>query len=576
MATTRRQTNPVRTLAIFVLVVIGMYVVMGANSAWTPKLGLDLEGGTTVTLTAANTTGEGAVSPESLEQARQIMENRVNGMGVTESEVTTSGDNQIVVAAPNVDEAELRETVGQTAQLYFRKVYCYGTCSTTSSTGTDDGATSDEDLQAIIDELEQSGELDDEGDDETAGDEAEAADEAESADETTANPGPPLPGFPTPVPSPRPTTPTPEEETLDDLLAWEPDERDKSDLENWDCTDNSFPNVPDRGLIACDDYGYPYLLGPALLSGEMLDDAAAVVPQNSMAWVVTLDFNDQGATDFEKITANLATQTSPQNQFAIVLDKRVISAPSVAKAIPGGNAEISGNFTQKSASSLANVLDYGALPLSFTIETVQTVSAKLGGDQLGAGITAGLIGLGLVVVYSVIYYRGLSVLMVASLGIAGLMTWAAVSILGWGMGYALNLPGIAGAIVAIGVTADSFIIYFERIRDEAREGRSLRTAIEAGWVRSRKTILVADSVSLLSAVVLWILSIGSVKGFAFTLGLTTLIDIAIVFFFTKPLMTIFGRTKFFGEGRRFSGFEAEHLGVKKAALAGVAVKGGVR
>ncbi len=237
-----------------------------------------------------------------------------------------------------------------------------------------------------------------------------------------------------------------------------------------------------------------------------------------------------------------------------------------------GSAQISGSMTQESANALANVLRYGALPLTFETSNIDTVSAKLGGDQLNAGILAGLIGLGLVVIYCIFYYRGLAFVVVASLGIAFALLYAFVVILGMGMGYALNLPGIAGAIVAIGVTADSFIIYFERIRDEAREGRSLRTAIETGWRRSIKTILIADSVSLLSAVVLWILAVGSVKGFAFTLGLTTLIDIAIVVCFTKPLMTLLGRTKFFGEGHRFSGFDAAHLGLHKA-LPGVATSG---
>ena len=212
------------------------------------------------------------------------------------------------------------------------------------------------------------------------------------------------------------------------------------------------------------------------------------------------------------------------------------------------------------------MLSYGALPLSFEVSSVDSVSAKLGADQLQAGIIAGLIGLLLVVAYSVLYYRGLALVVTMSLAVAGSLTWAMMVLLGQAIGFALNLAGIAGAIVAIGVTADSFIIYFERIRDEVRDGRSLRTAIETGWVRSRKTILAADSVSLLSAVVLYVLAIGAVRGFAFTLGLTTLIDLVVVFFFTKPLMTLLGRTKFYGQGMRFSGFEAEHMGTSHAPL----------
>ena len=219
-------------------------------------------------------------------------------------------------------------------------------------------------------------------------------------------------------------------------------------------------------------------------------------------------------------------------------------------------------FNQKSATELANVLKYGALPLAFDISEVANVSATLGGEQLRAGIIAGIIGLALVVGYCFLYYRGLGIVVVASLAIAGMLTYAAMVLLGGSVGFALNLAGIAGAIVAIGITADSFVIYFERIRDEVREGRSLRTSVETGWRRARQTILIADTVSLLSALILFILAIGSVKGFAFTLGLTTMIDVLVVFTFTKPLMSLLARTRFYGGGHRLSGLDPAHLGVK--------------
>lgn len=279
--------------------------------------------------------------------------------------------------------------------------------------------------------------------------------------------------------------------------------------------------------------------------------------------MVNLQLNDLGARLFETATGELAKRPEPQNAFAIVLDSEVVSAPRVSFAIPGGGAEISGSFTQQSAMELANVLKFGALPLSFDLSEVATVSPTLGGEQLRAGIIAGIVGLFLVMLYAILYYRGLSLVVISSLVIAGLLTYASVALLGEAMGYALNLPGIAGIIVAIGVTADSFVIFFERIRDEVREGRSIRSAIETGWEGSRRTILVADAVSLLSAIVLFVLAIGGVKGFAFTLGLTTIIDVLIVFFFTKPLMTLLGKTRFFGEGRRFSGFEADHMGSRR-------------
>ena len=542
MATTsRKHAHPLRTLVILALVIVGLFTIMAVNRVWTPKLGLDLRGGSTITLTAANVTGEGTVDPASLELARTIIQQRIDGYGVGESEVTTSGDRQIVVSVPNVQKDDLVRLVGTTAQLYFRQVF-----KQEASSGT---ATA----------------------------EPTASASAQPQESASANPTPtasstgnkrPLPALPTPQPSPRPTAAATPAPSVDDLLKWTPSARDTSEFDAFQCGQTSpTPDVTDQPLITCDQTkSYKYLLGPALISGEHVTRAQAAVPQTSVSYVVTLQFDTPGAADFVKVTGHLASQTSPEYQFGIVLDGKVISAPSVSKPIPGGQAQIEGSFTQKTATDLANVLSYGALPLSFEISSVENVSAKLGGDQLQAGIIAGLIGLGLVLLYSILYYRGLALVVSLSLVVAGLLTWSMIVLLGASMGFALNLPGIAGAIVAIGVTADSFIIYFERIRDEVREGRSLRTAIETGWVRSRKTIVVADSVSLLSALVLFILAIGAVKGFAFTLGLTTLIDLAVVFFFTRPMMTLRGRTKFVGEGHRFSGFEPEHMGASKAPL----------
>ena len=282
-----------------------------------------------------------------------------------------------------------------------------------------------------------------------------------------------------------------------------------------------------------------------------------------------MKFDGTGADQFQKATTQLATQSSPKNQFAIVLDGKVVSAPSVSTAISGGNAEINGaNINETSAKELANQLKFGALPVSFDVSSVDAVSASLGDEQLQAGLIAGLIGLILVLAYSFFYYRGLGIVVVGSLLAAVIITWGTIVLLGQTVGFAMNLPGIAGAIVAIGVTADSFIVYFERIRDEIRDGHSLRHSIQSGWNKARGTIVMADSVQLLSAVVLFILAIGAVKGFAFTLGVTTAIDLFIVFFFTHPLVTLLGRTKFFGEGHRFSGFEPEHLGVSRASLIG--------
>ena len=539
MATSsRHHGHPVRTLVIFAAFIAALYVVMAATGAWFPKLGLDLRGGTTVTLTAKNTTGEGAVSKESLELARTILENRVNGYGVTEAEVTTAGSNQVIVTAPNIQQDDLVKLVGQTAQLYFRKVFQVDMAA-----------------QAAQQPVEvQPG---------------ETAPTDQPTATATNTPARPLPQLPTPVPSPRPTAPAATPPSFEELMSWKPSDRDTSDFAAYtSCNDPSpTPDVSDQPLITCDQSKtVKYLLGPALISGVDLTTAAAQVPSNSVSWIVTLQFNTKGGTQFETVTTDLAKQTEPQNQFGIVLDGEVISAPRVQNPIAGGRAQIEGSFNQASAMQLANVLKYGALPLAFDRSSVDTVSAKLGGEQLQAGLIAGAIGLGLVIAYSLLYYRGLAIIVVFSLSISAALTYALLVLLGQSLGLALNLPGIAGVIVAVGITADSFIIYFERIRDEVREGRSLRTAIETGWARSRKTILAADSVSLLSAVVLFILAMGSVKGFAFTLGLTTIVDIMIVFWFTKPMVTMLGKTKFFGEGHRFSGFEAEHMGMPRPPL----------
>ncbi|MFT3878012.1 MAG: protein translocase subunit SecD [Propioniciclava sp.] len=504
MATeSRNKQRPLRPLISLAILVLALFGIMALSNSWTPKLGLDLRGGTTITLTARNTTGTGAVDEASLQQARTIIQQRVDAVGVGESEVATVGANQITVSVPNVVESKLQEMVGQTAQLYFRPVYAVAAA--------------------------------------------------------TAMPS----GLPLPPPEARPTEPAETPLTTDQALAWEPTERDLADFEAYACGD-PFPDVPDQPLIACTrEKDAKLLLAPAVINGNMLTSASAGMPQQSVNWIVNLSLNDEGSRIFEQVTGVLAQRTEPQNTFAVVLDGQVVTYPKLSKAIPGGQATIEGNFTQQSASDLASVLKYGSLPLTFDLSEVANVSPTLGGEQLRAGIIAGLIGIGLVILYSVVYYRALAVVVVASLVIAATLTYQVMVLLGESMGFALNLPGIAGAIVAIGMTADSFIIFFERIRDEVREGRPLRSAIETGWIGSRKTILIADAVSLLSAVVLFILAIGSVRGFAFTLGLTTLIDIAIVFWFTKPMVTLLGRTKFYGEGRRFSGFEAEHLGVQR-------------
>jgi preprotein translocase subunit SecD len=544
--------HPGRTLIILGVLIAGLITLMAVSGTWIPKLGLDLRGGTTITLTAKNTTGTGAVDPNSLQLAKTIIQSRVDSLGVGESEVTTSGDNQIIVTVPNVQQDELVRLVGQTAVLRFRAVNAAEQIQppepTPSATGEpSSGATA-----------QPSGEPS-AGNSETA----KAPSPAASAPKSGNNA--PMPALPTAPPVPLDqacVAPDGKGVPPDQALDWQPTEACQAAFAEFTC-ETKVTEVADQGLFACNqEKTEKYLLGPTLIEGNQLTKAVAGIPQNNVNWVVNLEFNPEGSAAFEKATRQISQQSEPQNRFAIVLDGVSISAPSVNEAIPGGRAEISGNFTQKSATELANVLKYGALPLAFDVSEVNNVSATLGGEQLRAGIIAGIIGLALVVGYCFLYYRGLGIVVVASLGVAGIITYACMVLLGSSVGFALNLPGIAGAIVAIGITADSFVIFFERIRDEVREGRSLRTAVETGWRRARQTILIADTVSMLSALVLFVLAIGSVKGFAFTLGLTTLIDVLVVFMFTKPLMTLLARTKFFGGGHRLSGLDPEHLGVQ--------------
>ncbi len=304
------------------------------------------------------------------------------------------------------------------------------------------------------------------------------------------------------------------------------------------------------------------------MGSDIKGATAALDQQNASGWFVSLDFTGEGSKKFGTLTQSVVNLPSPQNQVAIVLDGVVVSAPRINEAILGGSAQITGSFTQVEAQDLANVLKYGSLPLAFDRGEVQQVSPTLGNDQLVAGLLAGGLGLLLVVLYSLLYYRALGSVVIGSLLIAGLHVLLICLLLGKWVGFTLTLAGIAGMIVAIGITADSFIVYFERIRDEMRDGKPLRVAVETGWQRARRTIIVADLVSVISAVVLYIVSVGSVRGFAFTLGLTTAVDLIVIFFFTKPLVSLLAKLKYFQSGASWSGVSPRSVGMANAAVEG--------
>ncbi|MCK7625924.1 protein translocase subunit SecD [Streptomyces sp. RS10V-4] len=554
------QGHPGRTL---ILVLIAMAALVGGmfySGTLTPRLGIDLAGGTSFTLAAQNQPGRpNAINETNMNTAAGIMERRVNGLGVTESEVQTQGSNHIIVNIPKgTDAKQARQQVGTTAQLAFRPVLTTGP-----------GAKAPEPTPSPS----QSGK----GGEKSTGGKSGAQQSASptpSASATTQGravtdalkkPSASPSGSASDKPSAQPTPPVPGGADIPPALQKQYAALDCSSKKSLaQANEQAAGAKPGDPVVACKDDGtQKYVLGPVGVEGTDVKDAKAVFDsQQGQGWIVQMDFTSDGGKKFADVTGKLATKAQPQNQFAIVLDGAVVSDPRVSERLNGGNATISGGFTQQSAEDLGNMLSYGALPLSFKIDDETTVTAALGGEQLRAGLIAGAIGLALVVIYLVAYYRGLALVALASLGVSAVLTYTIMTLLGPAIGFALNLPAVCGAIVAIGITADSFIVYFERIRDEIREGRTLRPAVERGWPRARRTILVSDFVSFLAAAVLFIVTVGKVQGFAFTLGLTTLLDVVVVFLFTKPLMTLLARRTFFHDGHPWSGLDPRRLGAR--------------
>ncbi|MCZ9352612.1 protein translocase subunit SecD [Streptomyces mutabilis] len=565
------QSKPGRSLALILIAIVALTGGMFASGHTTPRLGIDLAGGTSITLRAVPEAGQGsAINKTNMDTAVEIMERRVNGLGVSEAEVQTQGDRNIIVNIPKgTNSKEAREQVGTTAKLYFRPVVATelsGAGATgspsPSATGNASGEPTDKATDGAADK-----------DKATDGDKASGS-PSDSASASATTQGRAASDALKADPSPSATasdgaSPSPSASASGDEATAKLQEQYTA----LDCTDEAARtkagagSKPGDSMIACGQNAQgqwqKYILGPAAVDGTDVDQSEAVFnTQTAAGWTVTMKFTDDGAKKFADITGKLAQNQSPQNQFAIVLDNEVVSDPYVSQALTGGSAEISGNFDQEEAQGLANMLSYGALPLTFKEDSVTTVTAALGGEQLKAGLIAGAIGLALVVIYLLVYYRGLSFIAVASLLVSAGLTYVIMSLLGPTIGFALNLPAVCGAIVAIGITADSFIVYFERVRDEIREGRTLRPAVERAWPRARRTILVSDFVSFLAAAVLFVVTVGKVQGFAFTLGLTTLLDVVVVFLFTKPLLTLMARRKFFASGHKWSGLDPKSLGAK--------------
>jgi preprotein translocase subunit SecD len=588
MATKRYR--PGRTVVAFFVGLAIAFGLVALGGAWKPELGLDLQGGTRITLIA-----NGSPSKSSLTEAAGIIDQRVNGSGVTEAEVNTQSNQFVVVEIPGRTRQDLVDTVKRQAQLRFRLVACTtsdgkcggaptttpGTGSTLPGTGVTlpPGSGESQSSGGGTSSGKSGGKAGSKG---TSGNNRPPAfvqgtkhHPKKSSASPSSSPSASSSASPSPTGSPTSTTGSTSagSTSVQDALAWmdAPDQAAIDAFNQYQCgktitsnnVDSSGKLVPGDDptlpMVTCGDDGQKYLLSAAPLEGTQLTGANAGIPQNDVSWAVNLKFNGEGSSEFAQISKALY---GTEKQFAIVLDGKVISAPQMNGVITNGEAQITGKFSETEAQSLATSLKFGALPISFQKDPqVEIVGPSLAGNQLSAGVTAGILGLILVMLYCLLYYRGLGTVVIASLVVAGLATYAMVLLLSKTAGFTLTLPGIAGLIVAVGITADSFIVFFERIRDEMREGRSMRAAVEAGWVRARNTCLAADAVSLLAAVVLYIFAAGVVKGFAFALGLSTIIDLAVFFWFTHPMVSWLARFPFFNKGHKLSGLDRENLGL---------------
>ena len=609
MASPSGQLRPGRYLAFFLFIVVLLYgLVFGTGDhKLSPKLGIDLQGGTRVTLTARTETGE-APSKEALDQARQIIENRVNGIGVTGTEVVLDGTN-LIITVPG-EEGEQAKSLGQTAQLRFRAVIGQPQPAAPPQQEEEQPPASDPSAPPSDPSAPP------------ATDTPPSAGSPTGTGQPQGRPAPAAAGQPTTDPSQPPASdpaqpPAQDPSLVDPLTAcakyqgdvdtYSKDVKAKreskilpSDLitlgkacrqaeqlaPSADGTVQADPTVqqaamaaldcskpdplvgnddPKRPLVACDQEATAkYILGPRFLDGTQIANAGSAPNPDGVGYVVTLDFESEGGTTWANYTEAHVGQMA-----AFVLDTQVVSAPEIQGAITG-QTQITGGgqggFSAAEAKSLSDVLKYGSLPLSFEASEAETVSATLGLASLEAGLIAGAIGLLLVFVYCLFYYRMLGLLTMLSLVLSGVIVFGVLVLLGRWIGFTLDLAGIAGLIVAIGITADSFVIFFERLKDEIREGRTFRSAVPRAWVRARRTILSADAVMFLAAAVLYVLAVGQVRGFAFTLGMSTVLDLVVVFFVTHPLVALASKSKFLSDPR-MSGLGAvqRQAGERRAA-----------
>ncbi|MFI7429054.1 protein translocase subunit SecD [Micromonospora sp. NPDC049836] len=618
MAPPQGQMRPGRQLAVLGLIFVVLYLLVffsgGASGGWKdrlePRLGLDLIGGTRLTLEATNTVDGKPPTAANLEEARQIIENRVNAYGVAEAEVVTEGNRNIVISLPGQNRD--LTNVGEAAELRFRKVLkaTDGSGATAqpapsaSATPNPSGSATPKPSGSATPKPSGSA-----SPKVTAGAGAKASASPSAGGQGGMAPTPsasaaaptasatPSAAAPSPSASAEPVPQSIEQqrkaiEQKVGAAAWAAASglQAPADL----ATDPSLAdklkpfgtlspqevavlpvgiqfNVPtitcaqldkrpaasikneNEQAVACES-GAKYLLDKAKVLGTDVDDANAVLDQTS-SWVVSLNFTGKGQEKWTALTReafNNEGQACDQSalgqdgkcRVAVVLDNEIVSSPEI-QGVLTGDSQITGSFDNKSANALASQLRYGALPVTFEPQEQQNVTATLGDSHLKAGLLAAGIGMLLVIIYSFFYYRLLGSVIFLSLVLSALLVFGALVVLGRSIGFTLTLAGIAGMIVSLGVAADSFVIYFERLKDEIREGRSPRSAVPRAWVRARRTIISANAITLMSAVVLYIVSVGAVKGFAFALGLATVLDLVVVFLFRHPIMTMFARTRAF-------------------------------
>jgi preprotein translocase subunit SecD len=575
-------------LALLALLAVLYALVFLPGERHKPKLGLDLIGGQQVIFQARAPHGQ-TPSSSAMQQAKQIMEDRVNGTGVTESTVVIQGSDQIVISIPGGTAQDVQR-LGAAAVLNFRGAVAPATPVTCGQTAP---AASGSSTPSPSGSTTPSG-----GSTSPAGGSSSSHGTRDVAERRLTAPTPTPSSTPSPSASGSSSAAAPSACTLTSVaqlkkLVKLPDpstvyqskglsdalaQQVAAQLTKYDCSrSQDAPDPRNDYYLACDTSGLAYLLGPVVVPGSQIDNASAIAPNasgGSLQWSVQLTLKSSGSSAWAKYTgahnvngSNSAPAVAQCSQagtpcadyVGFTLDGKVISAPVNLNAINGQATQITGNFDQKTATALARELKYGALPLSFNFLTSESVSATLGSSQLKAGLLAGGIGLALVILYSLIYYRALGIVTIASLCVSGGLTWAMLVILGREMGFTLSLAGIAGFIVAVGITADSFVVFFERIKDEVHEGRSVRVAVPRAWVRARRTILSADTVSFLAAAILYYFAAGDVKGFAFTLGLSTILDLVVVFLFTHPMISLLSRSRAFGSAR-FTGLNSVRVG----------------